>query len=150
MKVKTARQTALLKAIETGLIETQEELAAELKKAGFKATQATLSRDLKEIGVGKTRSKAGKLIYATGAIPSPAWPALKRMAEDLVSEIRQAGNLVIIKTLPGYASGVATAVDNLGEDTVLGSVAGDDTIIVVTSDEAGGRAFAKSLTAKGV
>lgn len=150
MKEKTARQAALIKAIEARAIETQEELAAELKKAGFYTTQATLSRDLKEIGVGKTRSAAGKLIYATGAVPSPAWPALRRMAENLVSEVKRSGNMVIIKTRPGYASGVATAVDNLGEDGVLGSVAGDDTILVVTSDEDSGRAFAKSLATKGV
>jgi transcriptional regulator of arginine metabolism len=150
MKEKTARQSALVKAIEAREIETQEELAAELKKAGYQTTQATLSRDLKEMGVGKTRSAAGKLIYATGPIPSPAWPALKRMAEDLVSDIKRSGNLVVIKTLPGYASGVAMAVDNLGEDTVLGSVAGDDTILVVTSDEASGSAFVKSLAVKGV
>jgi transcriptional regulator of arginine metabolism len=149
MKEKMARQTALITAIEERSIETQEELAAELGKAGFKTTQATLSRDLKEIGVGKTRGADGKLIYATGAIASPAWPALRRMAETLVREIKRSGNLVIIKTLPGYASGVATAVDNLGEDMVLGSVAGDDTILVVTSDEASGQAFANSLAAKG-
>jgi transcriptional regulator of arginine metabolism len=149
MKEKTARQTALVKAIEARAIETQEELAAELTKAGFQTTQATLSRDLKEIGVGKKRAADGKLIYATGAVPSPAWPALRRMAENLVSEVKRSGNLVIIKTLPGYASGVATAVDNLGDNAVLGSVAGDDTILVVTSDESSGRAFAKSLGVKG-
>ncbi len=149
MKKKAARQAAMIKVIESQEIETQEDLAATLKKAGFQTTQATLSRDLKEMGVGKTRSQTGKLIYATGAVQSPAWPALRRMAQDLVSEVKNAGNLVIIKTLPGYASGVAMAVDNLGDETILGSVAGDDTILVVTSDEAGGQAFAKSLAVKG-
>ncbi|MFA5867787.1 MAG: arginine repressor [Actinomycetota bacterium] len=150
MREKTARQAAMLKVIETRQVETQEDLAEELKKAGFQTTQATLSRDLKEMGVGKTRSKVGKLVYATGAVQSQAWPALRRMAQDLVSEVKRAGNLVIVKTLPGYASGVATAVDNLGDKTILGSVAGDDTILVITSDEASGQAFAKSLAVKGV
>lgn len=149
MKSKIARQTALLEVIKAGEIETQEELAGELKKAGFATTQATLSRDLKEIGVSKVRSNSGKLTYVTESTPSPAWPALKRMADNFVSEVTRSGNLVIIKTLPGYASGVATAVDKLGEPAVLGSVAGDDTILVVTSDEAGGRAFTERLAVKG-
>jgi transcriptional regulator of arginine metabolism len=145
MKEKTARQAALLKAIKARGIETQDELAADLAGTGFKTTQATLSRDLKELNVNKTRTSEGKLVYTTGASPSPAWPALRKMADSLVSEVKRSGNLLIIKTVPGYASGVAAAVDNLGENTVLGSVAGDDTILVVTQDEASGRAFADRL-----
>lgn len=145
MKEKTARQNALLKVITAKAIETQEELAAALAIKGFKTTQATLSRDLKELNVSKARTAEGKLIYTTGAAPAPAWPALRRMADSLVSEVRRSGNLLIIKTMPGYASGVAAAVDNLGEKAVLGSVAGDDTILVVTADEASGRAFAERI-----
>lgn len=145
MKEKTSRQAALLKAILAQDIETQDELAADLAKQGFKTTQATLSRDLKELNVNKTRTSEGKLVYSTGTAASPAWPALRKMADSLVSDIKRSGNLLIIKTVPGYASGVAAAVDNLGEQTVLGSVAGDDTILVVTLDDASGRAFAERM-----
>lgn len=150
MTRKVARQAALIKAIEKQGMETQEELAGVLRQTGFEVTQATLSRDLKELNVAKVRRLKGKLVYATGEAPGPAWPALRRMAVNLISEVKRTGNIVVAKTMPGYASGVAAAVDRLQDQTVLGSVAGDDTIIIIISDDESAVSFAERLAGKGV
>jgi transcriptional regulator of arginine metabolism len=147
MQNKATRQKAMTKLINDRQIETQDELAAMLEKIGYSVTQATLSRDLKDMGVSKVRNETGKLVYSAGPVAAvgAGWPALERMAESLVNEATAAGNLVVVKTLPGYASGVAAAVDSVKNVGVVGSVAGDDTILVVMSDGKAGRRFADRL-----
>lgn len=147
MQKKATRQKAMVKLINDRQIETQDELVTKLEKIGYSVTQATLSRDLKDMGVSKVRNETGKLVYSAGPITAAGagWPALARMAENLVNEATAAGNLVVVKTLPGYASGVAAAVDSVKDAGVVGSVAGDDTILVIMSDGKAGRRFAGRL-----
>lgn len=124
---------------------TQEDLAAALAAAGYPVTQATLSRDLRDLGLSKGRTAEGELAYASGSAGAGGWPALQKMAASFVMDVKRSGNTTVIKTVPGYAQGVASAVDGINGDGILGSVAGDDTIFVVTSDEERGDYFEKRL-----
>jgi len=135
-KEKTARYQAIKRLIARGDISGQEELQRLLVEEGFQATQATLSRDLKALGVGKTPGVHGGYVYS---IPDPE--SLKRFTEELKSDILRgfvsidfSGNLGVIKTHPGHATSVAFALDNLGLEEILGTVAGDDTILVVLQE----------------
>jgi transcriptional regulator of arginine metabolism len=145
MSNKTFRQKALLKLIADERYGTQEELAAALIAAGFPVTQATLSRDLRDLGLAKRRTAEGELAYASGAGSGGGWPALQRMSASFVMDVKRSGNITVIKTVPGYAQGVASAVDGINDDGILGSVAGDDTIFVVTADEERGAYFEERI-----
>lgn len=125
---------------------TQEELAAALADAGYPVTQATLSRDLKELGLSKGRTSEGETAYVSASSGRGGWPALQKMAASFVMEVKRSGTTTVIKTVPGYAQGVASAVDGVSGDGILGSVAGDDTIFVVTADDASGEAFEARLS----
>lgn len=145
MNTKTFRQKALMKLIAGQKFGTQEGLAAALAAAGYPVTQATLSRDLRDLGLSKSRTAEGELAYVSGSAGGGGWPALQRMAASFVMDVKRSGNITVVKTVPGYAQGVASAVDGVTGDGILGSVAGDDTIIVVTSDETSGSEFEQRL-----
>ncbi len=149
MKGKAARQHALRIVIDTGAVETQEKLVAEMEGRGFLVTQATLSRDLTEMGIGKTRDANGKLRYSPQPAAAGGWPVLAKMADAFVINARQAGNLAVLKTMPGYAQGVAGAIDSLADPGLLGTVAGDDTILVVAADETAARGLIEGLQKEG-
>ncbi len=149
MKGKAARQHTLRLVIDTGAIETQDQLVDEMKKRGFVITQATLSRDLTEMGIGKARGENGRLRYSPQPTAAGGWPVLLKMADTFVIKARYAGNLAVIKTMPGYAQGVAAAVDSLADPLLLGSVAGDDTILVVAADETAAQGFIDRLQKEG-
>jgi transcriptional regulator of arginine metabolism len=149
MNAKAARQQALRTVIEAGDIETQGQLVAAMSAKGREVTQTTLSRDLKELGAGKSRSADGRLVYALRPVNKGGWAALARMVDSFVLEARHAGNLIVVKTMPGYAQGVAAAIDSVDEATVLGSVAGDDTILVVTADKRAAAAFITRVQGEG-
>lgn len=124
-----------------GRAKTQTELAAALAKRGMVVAQATVSRDLREIGARKTRNDAGEERYAIGpagvreSYLQPARDALMRRAlAGSVSAVLASGDLVLIKTLPGHAPYVASLVDEVSIARVLGTVAGDDTIVVVCEE----------------
>ncbi len=139
---KRRRQKVLIKLIKEKSVETQEKLRVLLKKDGFDATQATLSRDLKELGVFKVRNKRGRLIYSAGMEDKLSNKKIKDLVFTMqasVEEIKQSDNLLVIKTTPGNAQGVAAALDQIGQPGVLGSVAGDDTILVITENNRRGR-----------
>ena len=146
MSNKTFRQKALVTMIGERKFATQEELAGALAESGYPVTQATLSRDLKDLGLTKSRTEEGELAYASGLAAGGGWPALQRMAASFVLDVKRSGNTTVIKTMPGYAQGVASAVDSINGDGILGSVAGDDTIFVVTSDEDHGEYFEERLS----
>lgn len=146
---KAARQQALRLAIDAGETKTQEQLAGELRRRGFDVTQATLSRDLREMGVGKTRTADGHLVYSTRPASRGGWTALSKMADSFVTDLRLSGNMVVVKTMPGYAQGVAAAVDALDDVSLLGTIAGDDTILVITADETAGEFLVKRLQREG-
>lgn len=125
---KSYRQGQILKLVHYGNIHTQEDLARELKKLGIAATQVTLSRDIRELGLAKT---PGGYKQVT---PEPAGPNVAAAVAELLLDAREAQNLVVLKTSPGHASPLALALDHAGWPEVLGTVAGDDTILVICPD----------------
>jgi transcriptional regulator of arginine metabolism len=149
MKGKAARQHTLRLVIDTGAIETQDRLVEEMKTRGFSVTQATLSRDLTEMGIGKARGANGKLRYSPEPATAGGWPVLLKMADAFVINARHAGNLAVLRTMPGYAQGVAGAVDSLADPVLLGTIAGDDTILVVAADERAAQGFIERLQKEG-
>jgi transcriptional regulator of arginine metabolism len=145
-----SRRLAVLARLLSGQeFSSQEDLARALGRAGAPVTQATLSRDLRSLGVGKRPVANGKAVYQ---LPAPATETLdhERRLLDLrafVNEVNVAQNLIVVKTPPGHAHGVGRAIDLAGLDHVLGSVAGDDTILVVTRDAAAARRVKRHLDA---
>ncbi len=127
---KQFRQEQILRLIRETDIYTQEELARGLKELGVRATQVTLSRDLHDLGVSKTPSGYRQMAASGGdALNSQ----LRRAAGDFLRDVRQAQNLLVLKTGTGGAQAVAVAIDAEGWPEVVGTLAGDDTILVVTT-----------------
>ncbi len=134
MRLKGERHAAIREIVELKRIHTQEELVSELQKLGYEVTQATISRDISELGLLKVRMGDGTSIYALpeGKFIGDETEHLRRMLEDFVVSLNRSGNLIVVKTTPGTAQGVASALDGVRWEEVLGTVAGDDTILVVT------------------
>ncbi|MGE5647240.1 MAG: arginine repressor [Acidobacteriota bacterium] len=128
---KAYRQGQILKLIRTRNIHTQEELAQALKELGIPATQVTLSRDIRDLRLAKT-SEGYRPIAAEGR----TGPNLAMLASEFVLDIRQAQNLLVLKTSPGHANSVAVALDHESWPEIVGTVAGDDTILVILPDTA--------------
>ncbi|ABO49618.1 transcriptional regulator, ArgR family [Desulforamulus reducens MI-1] len=132
--MKTQRQAKILELVRERTIETQEELAAALRAEGFEVTQATVSRDIKELSLIKIPGENNTSYYA-----SPGEPMIRRGGEDRLrrlvrlslSDINSSENLIIIKTPPGEAQGMASAIDHVHWPQIIGTVAGDDTILVI-------------------
>ena len=138
---KKERQQRLRELIAHHEISDQGHLLEELKGKGLATTQATLSRDLQEMGVVKVRTKAGGFRYE---IIEPVPPNLIRekvrvLFDNFVLDVRRTGKLLLVKTTPGNANGVASFIDRLGLPEVLGTIAGDDTILVVAESAKKGK-----------
>ena len=153
----TARRARIAELLGRTAVRSQTELADLLAAAGVVVTQATLSRDLVELGAVKVRSPQG-LVYAVPAeggdrTPRPAVgeqalsARLARLCEDLLVTAEASGNLVVVRTPPGAAQFLASAVDRAVLPDVLGCIAGDDTVLLVARDPAGGGAVAARLLA---
>ncbi len=148
--MQRSRRLALVAQLLAGRrFASQEELVKALGHSGVEVTQATLSRDLRSLGVVKRPEPSGRMVYE---LPGPATEALDRERQLLdlkafVNEVRVAQNLVVVKTPPGHANAVARAIDLSGLDGVVGSVAGDDTVLVVAEDVAAARRFRRHLDA---
>ena len=125
---KSFRQGQILKVIRGREIYTQEELARELGQLGIQTTQVTLSRDMRELGLVKTPEGYRQLPQEVSG------PQLGDVANEYLLDIRVAQNLVVLRTSPGNASPLAVAVDRQGLAEVVGTVAGDDTVLVITPD----------------
>ena len=125
---KNFRQGQILKLIRAKEIYTQEELARELSQLGIQTTQVTLSRDIRELGLVKTGGGYRVLPAQTSG------PKLVDVANEYLRDIRVAQNLVVLRTSPGNASPLAISIDNERLDEVVGTVAGDDTVLVITED----------------
>ena len=125
---KSFRQGQILKLIRARSISTQDELARALKELGVDATQVTLSRDVRELGLVKTSEGYRELDAES---PSLQFATL---AAEFLQDVRQAQNQVVLKTAPGHASSVAVALDDEEWPEVVGTIAGDDTILVICSD----------------
>lgn len=128
---KLARQQTILELAHEGPLPNQQELCKVLARRGFQATQATLSRDINELRLVKTPEG---YILPNGDTPSEPMPAVSRVVREFVREIRRAQNLLVIKTIPGSAQPVAVAIDGEGWDDVVGTVAGDDTILIISGN----------------
>lgn len=144
--MKSDRQTRILELISQKDIETQDTLTQILKDEGFKVTQATVSRDLRDLKLTKELTAAGTYRYVVAAQRSARAGNVKihnAMADSILS-VDYSMNNIVIKTYPGLAGAVAASFDSLHIETVLGCVAGDDTIIVITrSSEASADIAAK-------
>lgn len=144
---RSQRLAVLAQLLGERQFSSQEELALALARAHVPVTQATLSRDLRSLGVGKRPGPRGKPIYQ---LPNPATETLDRERQLLdlrafVNEIRIAQNLAVVRTPPGHANGVARAIDLLAFDRLVGSVAGDDTVLVVMNDRAAALRFKRHI-----
>jgi len=130
--MKTVRQVAILDIIEKQEIETQEELAGALNARGIRVTQATVSRDIKELRLLKVLTPSGKYKYATGdqADNNLTDRFIRMLAESLLS-VSSANNLIVVKTLSGSANVAAEALDSMHWPEVLGTLAGDNTVLLI-------------------
>ncbi|NOY56714.1 MAG: arginine repressor [Actinobacteria bacterium] len=144
-----ARRRAIRRLITTRDVQSQHELADLLIDEGFVVTQATVSRDLKELGAVKVRGQGNEFVYALQAVRRDDG-GLDRVLAEFANEIRASGNLVVVKTPPGAAQVVAGSIDRSGLDGVLGTVAGDDTVLIVTDEQRGGSRLAETLEQIGV
>lgn len=144
----TARRARIAALLSEREVRSQGELLALLADAGIEVTQATLSRDLEALGAVKVRAGRG-LVYAvpgTFAGPAEQVPArLRRLLEELLVTADASGNLVVLRTPPGAANHLASSIDAAHLADVLGTIAGDDTIVLVTASAKGGRAVARRL-----
>lgn len=136
---KAFRQGQILKIIRSRPIHTQEELAQALRETGIQATQVTLSRDIKELRLAKTPEGYRQLA------PEPTGPDFATLAAGFVLDVRMAQNLMVLKTAPGHANSVAVALDHEAWPEVVGTVAGDDTILVIMPDAETAEAVRKKL-----
>ena len=130
--MKTVRQVAILDIIEKQEIETQEELASALNARGIRVTQATVSRDIKELRLLKVLTPSGKYKYATGdqADYNLTDRFIRMLAESLLS-VSSANNLIVVKSLSGSANVAAEALDSMHWPEVLGTLAGDNTVLLI-------------------
>jgi transcriptional regulator of arginine metabolism len=137
--MKQLRQRAIRDLLEQRAIRTQQELAAALREHGFRTTQATISRDVTELGLVKTSSE-GVQVYALPPrlieAETSGEERLRKLLHELPAEIHEAGLLLVVRTLPGSAHAIAAALDRTRWPEVIGSIAGDDTIFVAFRDRA--------------
>ncbi|HKH98939.1 MAG TPA: hypothetical protein VJ999_07515 [Candidatus Sulfotelmatobacter sp.] len=130
---KTLRQRAILESLKHGTFASQEDLQRLLRKRGFKVGQATLSRDIRDLNLSKT-SRGYSLGQGEGAAGA-ALPPVSRLVREFALEVRSAQNLLVVKTIVGSAQPVAAAVDEAGWSEIVGTIAGDDTILIVCADK---------------
>ena len=129
---RSARQSKILELISTKEIETQEELARELKNLNFEITQATISRDIKELGLIKILSSSGKYKYSiVGSDEQVISNKYISIFKESVISVKLAMNLVVVKTIKGLAAGIVGFVDKLNINELMGAVNGDDTVMLI-------------------
>jgi transcriptional regulator of arginine metabolism len=136
---KSFRQGQILRIIRDKEIHTQEELARDLSSLGIQTTQVTLSRDIRDLGLVKTNEGYRPLSTEESG------PKLTDVVAEFMQDIRAAQNLVVVRTSPGNANSLAIAIDREKLDEVVGTVAGDDTILVITPDSVTAEAFRQKL-----
>src|SRR6201987_987609 len=129
MMNKTLRQRAVLDVLKHGTIASQEDLQRLLRKRGFKVGQATLSRDIRDLNLSKTA--AGYTLQQGEGAAGLAVPPVQRLVCEFVLDVRPAQNLLVVKTIIGSAQPVAAALDDEEWEEVVGTIAGDDTIMIV-------------------
>ena len=141
--MKTQRQAKIMEIISNRNVETQEQLQVELQKEGFRCTQATISRDIKEMRVVKELTSLGTYRYTTSGneISGSFSSRLNTIFRECVIGYDYAQNIIVIRTMPGLASAAGSAIDAMNLSTVVGTLAGDDTVMVVMRDNNSAAAF---------
>jgi transcriptional regulator of arginine metabolism len=145
----SARRSKAIALIKAGVVHSQSDLVKLLKKAGFAVTQATASRDLEEVGAVRSRNESGELIYQIGASSDGAISKSMPLPSDLILSVESSGNLAVVRTPPGGAQFLASSLDNSGIASIIGTIAGDDTVLVVSKKSTGGADLAKELLSFG-
>jgi len=145
----SARRAKAISLIKAGIVHSQSDLVKLLKKAGFVVTQATASRDLEEVGAVRSRNESGELVYQIGASSDGAISKSMPLPSDLILSVESSGNLVVVRTPPGGAQFLASSFDNSGIKSIIGTIAGDDTVLVVSKKSNGGADLAKELLSFG-
>jgi len=147
--IKRLRQQQIRDLIATRTVRTQQELASALRERGYRATQATISRDVSEMGLIK-QTRNGERGYAVPPrVEQPETSGEERLAailRDLPIEIRPAGLMIVVKAVPGSAHAIAAALDRAGWPEVAGSIAGDDTVFIATVDRRGAERIRRRLS----
>ena len=152
---KTARQAKIISLLEQQQVRSQAELAELLAADGVQVNQGTLSRDLVEVGAVRVRGHSGHLVYAVPADGGDRTPhvgefatfegRLARLCSEVMVSAGSSANLVVLRTPPGAAQYFASAIDRVGWDAILGTIAGDDTILLITREPMGGAAIAEQF-----
>ena len=142
-----ARRAKAISLIQEGLVHSQSDLVVLLKKAGYKVTQATASRDLEEIGAIRARNTVGESTYEIRESSDDAIVRSTPVPSQLILSVDHSANLAVIHTPPGAAQFLASSLDHANLTGVIGTLAGDDTIILVSKKATGGANLAKELLA---
>lgn len=134
--MKSQRQAKILEIIANVNVETQEQLLAELQAQGFRGTQATISRDIKELRIVKELTSLGTYRYtvSNNEIGSTFSARLNTIFRECVISFDYAQNIIVVRTLPGLASAAGSAIDAMNLSTIVGTLAGDDTVMIVMRD----------------
>ena len=145
--MKTQRQAKILEIIGAQNIETQEQLLAALQRDGYQSTQATISRDIKELRIVKELTPMGNYRYTAAAVEKTGTfsSRLNTIFRECVTHYDYAQNLVVIKTMPGLANAAGAAIDAMNMSVILGTLAGDDTLFVVMRDTSAASAFCAEI-----
>jgi len=141
----SARRAKAIALIKAGVVHSQSDLVKLLKKAGFDVTQATASRDLEELGAVRSRGDSGELVYQLGTTADGSIARSIPLPSDLILSVESSGNLAVVRTPPGGAQFLASSLDNSGLGNIIGTIAGDDTVLVVSKKSNGGAELAKEL-----
>ena len=141
--MKNTRQNEIIKIVQSQDVETQEQLLEELKSRGFVTTQATISRDIKDLRLVKELTSSGNYRYTLSdrKISSASDIRLRNIFKEGVLSVDVAQNIVVVRTMPGLASAACSALDNMEIDGVVGTLAGDDTGILIMRDNASAQQF---------
>jgi len=145
--VKSERQAEILKIIQAGDVETQEQLLLELEERGFRATQATISRDIKQLHLVKEPTGRGTYKYAVSNARARLNIAdkLRTIFHESITSVASAQNIVVFKTLAGLAGGACEALDHMEVSGMLGTLAGENTVLVVMKDTASAETFCQEI-----
>lgn len=130
--MRYSRQNKIIELINTYEIDTQEKLASLLRENGFEVTQATISRDIKDLQLVKTLSSSGKYKYALNQTKDmPVSDRFVKIFRETITSFAASGNLIVVKTLSGCANAAGEAIDNCGLPHIIGSIAGDNTLLLI-------------------
>lgn len=141
----TARRAKVISLIAAGSVHSQGDLVKGLRKAGFDVTQATASRDLVEVGAIRRRNSDGNLTYVMPTSTDEALSKSLPIPADLIVSVDSSANMAVVKTPPGGAHLLASSIDHIGLTGVIGTIAGDDTVLVISKKATGGAHLAKEL-----